>query len=73
MKVNFLNMLFLVGFILCTVKGWTQVQTVSQKKTVELKRMTWSTSSDKAREIAFRGSDHPVLAVAARRADRAGS
>ena len=46
------------GFLLFTVTVNSQVQTVSQKKTVEQKKMTWTTKSEKARELAGQGSDH---------------
>ncbi len=50
----------MLGLLLFTVTGNTQVQTVSQKKTVEQKKMTWTTKSDKAKEIASQGADHAM-------------
>ena len=51
---------FMLALLLFTVVANTQVQTVSQKKTVELKQMTWSTKSAAAKEFASKGADHAM-------------
>jgi len=58
MQKKFLSMLCMFAFLLFTSIANAQVQTVSQKKTVGQKKMTWTTKSDKAKEIAGQGSDH---------------
>jgi tetratricopeptide (TPR) repeat protein len=60
MKKSFLSMPFMLGLLLFTITANSQVQTVSQKKTAELKQMTWSTKSAAAKEIAGRGADHAM-------------
>jgi len=50
----------ILALLLFTVKANAQVQTVSQKKMVEQRKMTWSTKSDKAKELASQGADHAM-------------
>ena len=56
MKKNLVGMLCMLGFLLFTTTAYTQVQTASQKNTVGQKKMTWTTTSDKAKEFASQGA-----------------
>jgi tetratricopeptide (TPR) repeat protein len=60
MKKSFLCMPFMLGLLLFTVTANAQVQTVSQKKTADLKQMTWSTKSAAAKELASKGANHAM-------------
>src|SRR4030095_4012302 len=60
MKKIFLGILCVPALIMFTLTANTQVQTVSQKKTVDLKQMTWSTKSAAAKEFAGKGADHAI-------------
>jgi Tfp pilus assembly protein PilF len=60
MKKILLGMPFMLALLLFTITANTQVQTVSQKKTADLKQMTWSTKSAAAKELAGKGADHAM-------------